>query len=655
MYDAVVASYFSPATAALGRLLLPYLFPELSAFAIVEDLVTHLCTSDARYCAALLADFLDRNSPPMYITLYFIVTCLPDSLRAVRDHFLALDPTALTVDLLEQHLLAAETSVVAVGAARGTPRTPFFEGAESEGAGSGGAKPRGAEPGGAELAGVEPGGAEPKGVEPGGAESKGAESGGAEPRGTASSGGPAGASPRLSPRPEPLSPLELREWFAQLTRLWSGAANAGDSAAGDIGAGGVGATHLGDAGVTAGAGGIGGAAIAAGDPAEPGGAGVGGAGAGGTGAGGAGAGGARARSTGAGGARAGGARAGDTGAVDPGAGGAGAGGAKSGGTGAGGTLLEPASPLPAPSPYTEQTGGLTERREPTSRLVSPVRNARRIPRSRPPPIPGTQAMALRPSPVPLRVHLPPPPASSLPAVPHPTFDLTRVASPTSESASPPFVGGECAFRTDVLEDRQEDFECLAAAVPRFTSMLLAPVGDPVAPNIPTPLSYAEAITGSPPAFKARYLARGLSQRQGVDYFQTFSPTPKMTTLWVLLHVAAQRDYELHSLDFSTAFLQGSLHEEIWPHWVVSCWTTLAALGFTPSSADPSLFLRTDTSLPPFYVIVYVDDPVFATADTEALTLVKSELQKRHTCTDLGELRSYLGLQITRDRASAPSP
>ncbi|CAI7903258.1 unnamed protein product [Closterium sp. NIES-53] len=62
------------------------------------------------------------------------------------------------------------------------------------------------------------------------------------------------------------------------------------------------------------------------------------------------------------------------------------------------------------------------------------------------------------------------------------------------------------------------------------------------------------------------------------------------------------------------------------------------------------FLRTDTSLPPFYVLVYVDDLVFATADTEALTLVKSELQKRHTCTDLGELRSYLGLQIIWDRA-----
>ncbi|CAI7870974.1 unnamed protein product [Closterium sp. NIES-54] len=79
-------------------------------------------------------------------------------------------------------------------------------------------------------------------------------------------------------------------------------------------------------------------------------------------------------------------------------------------------------------------------------------------------------------------------------------------------------------------------------------------------------------------------------------------------------------------------------------------TTLAALGFAPSTADPSLFLRTDATLPPFYVLVYVDDLVFATADTEALAHVKSELQKRHTCTDLGELTSYLGLRITRDRA-----
>ncbi|CAI7771125.1 unnamed protein product [Closterium sp. NIES-53] len=128
LYDAVVARYSSPATAAIGRLLLPYLFPELSAFATVADLVTHLHTSDARYRAAVPAEFLPTNQPPMFITLYFIVTCLPNSLRSVRDHFLTLDPTSLNVSLLEQHLLAAETSAVAVGAARGTPRSPFFEG-----------------------------------------------------------------------------------------------------------------------------------------------------------------------------------------------------------------------------------------------------------------------------------------------------------------------------------------------------------------------------------------------------------------------------------------------------------------------------------------------------------------------------------------------
>ncbi|CAI7835042.1 unnamed protein product [Closterium sp. NIES-53] len=264
------------------------------------------------------------------------------------------------------------------------------------------------------------------------------------------------------------------------------------------------------------------------------------------------------------------------------------------------------------------------------------------------------------------------------------LDYASSLAAESVPASPLSVGGECALGTYVLEDRQKDFECLAAAVPRFASLLLAPD----APDIPTPRSYAEAITdevpqpgvnivdgmwifrvkwplGSPPAFKARYVAQGFRQRQGVDYFHTFSSTLKMTTLRVLLHVAAQRDYELNSLDFSLAILQGSLHEEMWlrrppgftgsfptgtqwslrrpvyglrqapREWHDTLRTTLAALGFVPSTADPSLFLRTDTSLPPFYVLVYVDVLVFATADTEALTLVKSELQKRHTCTDLG--------------------
>ncbi|CAI7871279.1 unnamed protein product [Closterium sp. NIES-53] len=128
LYDAVVARYSSPTPAALSRLMLPYLFPDLAAFSTVADLVAHLRTSDARYRAALPTEFLPTNSPPMYITLYYLVTRLPDSLSSVRDHFLSLCPTELTVDLLEERLAAAEKSILAVGASRGDRRTPFFEG-----------------------------------------------------------------------------------------------------------------------------------------------------------------------------------------------------------------------------------------------------------------------------------------------------------------------------------------------------------------------------------------------------------------------------------------------------------------------------------------------------------------------------------------------
>ncbi|CAI7752128.1 unnamed protein product [Closterium sp. NIES-53] len=148
----------------------------------------------------------------------------------------------------------------------------------------------------------------------------------------------------------------------------------------------------------------------------------------------------------------------------------------------------------------------------------------------------------------------------------------------------------------------------------------------------------------------------------------------MTSLRVLLHIAAQHDYE-----FCTAFLQGSLHKEIWLRfplgftgsfppgtqwqlcrpvyslrqapleWHDTLRSNLAVLDFFPTFADPSLFVRRGST--PFFVLVYVNDLVFATPDRGALASVKEELQRRHTCTDLGELQHYLGLQIIRDRAA----
>ncbi|CAI7837190.1 unnamed protein product, partial [Closterium sp. NIES-54] len=310
------------------------------------------------------------------------------------------------------------------------------------------------------------------------------------------------------------------------------------------------------------------------------------------------------------------------------------------------------SPLPAPAPYNDVTDSLTGRREPETRASTPKHrepetrvsvptHVRRVRRPRALAVPGTHDMTLRPSSVPQRVVLPTPPASSLLHVADPPPDLARASSPTvtrllatvvtdptfsshavfalvaelvdfaaarrldylaslvtdPDPTCPLSVGGEVALGCDVLEDRQEELECLAASAPHLATMLLAPEGDPDALDIPNPRSYIEKISGeyssqwqtamdvemvswkststyidevplpgmniisgiwifrvkrppgSPPIFKARYVAQSFNQREGVDFFQTFSPTPKMTTLRVLLHVAAQRDYDLHSLDF----------------------------------------------------------------------------------------------------------
>ncbi|CAI7893387.1 unnamed protein product [Closterium sp. NIES-54] len=576
------------------------------------------------------------------------------------------------------------------GAARGAvsggaePANAELGGAEPEGTEPGGAESEGAESGGAELGDAEPGGTEPEGVEPGGAESEGAESGGAKPRGTASAGGRAVASPRLSPRREPLSPQQLREWFAQRTRLRSGAAGARGSAARGTGAGGARAVSLGGAGFTARAGGTRGVGAAGREGAHTKGTGAAGAGGvGDNGVGGAGGGGAGAGGFGAGGTEAAGAGAGGTRARYPGAGGASAGGAGAGGSSAGGIVqqgpffvppppsslpppdsvlrqvlslpsstglpssllsppphqtqpqLQPDSLLPSPSPYTEKTYSFTESREPESRPVLPdraVRTGRRVPHPRPPPVPGTHIMALLPSSVPLRVPLPPPPASSLPSVPDPESDLARAVSPTvpcllttvvtgpsfesvavsalvaelvdfaaafrldyatslvveSESDCPPPVGGGCALGTDVLEDRKKDFECLAAALHHLVAMQLAPEGD----------------LDADPALLRRG-DYGLHEEIWLRRPPGFTGSFPAGTQW--------------SLRRPVYGLRQAPRE-----WHDTLTTMLAALGLAPSTADPSIYAHGHFA-PPFYVLVYLSLQITRDRARRAITLTQSHM------------------------------
>ncbi|CAI5950145.1 unnamed protein product [Closterium sp. NIES-64] len=383
-------------------------------------------------------------------------------------------------------------------------------GVEPAGAGSGGAETRGAETGGAETGGAESGGAESGGAERGGAGSGGAKPGGAELGGAgraAGAGGTTGAAGATGVGP-------------------AGAAGCvGASVSIGVGASGGATEPLRAGAAGAGAGGGVGAGVATGVRASKG-VGVGAAGAGA--AGGVGAAGtagaiategARVSTVGDGGAAGAGAAAKGTGAVP------------SGSRGAtrprpyfvplleqdlglspstcpqpvqSQSQLQPASPLPAPSPYTGPTRGLAERREPVSRPASLVRAAHtssRAPRPRPPAVPSTHQMTLRPSTAPLRVPLPSPLESSLPTLADPESNSVRRASPSvtrllatlvtdpffestsaftlvaelvnfsarsrleyaasfiaeSEFVCPPYVRGECALSTDVLEDKQEEF------------------------------------------------------------------------------------------------------------------------------------------------------------------------------------------------------
>ncbi|CAI7807239.1 unnamed protein product [Closterium sp. NIES-54] len=497
---------------------------------------------------------------------------------------------------------------------------------------------------------------------------------------------------------------------ASPTSLWTGSPGVGSAFRVLVDSGGVGAGGADTGGARSGVARSQGARAGG---ASSGGAGTGGASSGGVGAGGAGAGGASSGGAGAGGVGTGGASSGGAGAGGTDTGGAtsgdtGTGGASSEETGVGDTTsavpaqpphrhdwrlqvarrrarddclralgLPSSSPVRSPSlpafgptfpPPDNSLVVWSSPRSPSSPPVVPHYRARPCPPRANPSSPVTDlGIALfcssrRRSP-PVSVLLSPP-LSSLPVSPTPISDYNRDAcpvvsrflatlatdsrfSPSFVSAltaavaefattsrldyatrvvpAPPFrplsVGGEFALGCDVLEDRQSELKYLAATSPSLCAMLLSPEGDPDVLDIANPRTYREAVSG------------------------------EWDSQWI-----AAMDSELASWRSTCTYVdavpppRANVVDGMWLFkWHNSLRSTLRDVGFRPSAADPSLFVRAGPT--PFFILVYVDDLVFATADRAVLAEVKSELQKRHMCTDLGELQHYLGLQITRDRAA----
>ncbi|CAI7887587.1 unnamed protein product [Closterium sp. NIES-54] len=230
-------------------------------------------------------------------------------------------------------------------------------------------------------------------------------------------------------------------------------------------------------------------------------------------------------------------------------------------------------------------------------------------------------IALRPSCVPQRVVLPSPPTSSLPHVFCPESDRDRVVNPTVTCLIA-MVVNDPSFQSTVasaLVAELVDFAALCrldyvatATTPHLVSTLLCLEGDPDALDIPTPRSYADAITGPYSSHWQMAMDAEMASWKSTGNYVNAVPQPSANIVDDMWIFKVKRP-----LGFPPAFKARYVARGFSQHEG----TTLTALGFAPSTSDPSMFLRKDTSLPPFYALVYVEALVFATADTEALALV----------------------------------
>ncbi|CAI7858687.1 unnamed protein product, partial [Closterium sp. NIES-53] len=148
-------------------------------------------------------------------------------------------------------------------------------------------------------------------------------------------------------------------------------------------------------------------------------------------------------------------------------------------------------------------------------------------------------------------------------------------------------------------------------------------------------------------YKSRLVAKGYQQKEKVDYKELFAPVVKPTTLRTLLAGAAIKRWVVKQMDVTTAFLNGILEEEIFMAQPEGFYDVLEEIGFTPSSADHSLFVLREGEQRSF-MVVYVDGILIFSPSSDLVKEVMLKLQDKFKCKALGDVSFYLGLHIERD-------
>ncbi|RVW33033.1 Retrovirus-related Pol polyprotein from transposon TNT 1-94 [Vitis vinifera] len=183
----------------------------------------------------------------------------------------------------------------------------------------------------------------------------------------------------------------------------------------------------------------------------------------------------------------------------------------------------------------------------------------------------------------------------------------------------------------------------------------------------------------PPKYKSRLVAKGFSQKEGIDYNEVFSPVVKHKSIRVLLAMVSVFNLELDQLDVKTAFLHGNLEEEIYmrqPEGFVDseksdhvCFLKKSLYGlkqsprqwykrfdafmvsheFMRNQYDSCVYFKTLPDGSFIYLLLYVDDMLIAAKNRAEINKLKQLLSSEFEMKDLGAAKKILGMEIWRDR------
>ena len=173
-------------------------------------------------------------------------------------------------------------------------------------------------------------------------------------------------------------------------------------------------------------------------------------------------------------------------------------------------------------------------------------------------------------------------------------------------------------------------------------------------------------------YKARYVAQGFSQVYGRDYFETFAPTARLTSIRLLMQFTVQYDLIIHQMDVKTAYLNANIDCDIYLQqpkgfeqgenkvchlnksiyglkqsgklWNKLIHAFLTDNSFQRSSVDHCLYYKKDTNVC-IYILIWVDDIVIACRDVGMINDTKQLLSQRFKMTDMGQLSWFLGIEF----------